>query len=106
MYLTYLYLSTVKLKFLWTVHSEFYFDFPMLHLYFPCYSLYEAPFRKGPSHSAKQRQGQRQLRALVVYRVMCPNFGHPAPTSSLTKYKFSLMKKKGFAIVNGLSVLK
>ena len=35
--------------------------------------------------------------------VVCPNFGHPAQTSSFTKYKF-LQVKNNF--VNALSVLK
>ena len=26
-------------------------------------------------------------------KVVCPNFGHSAPTSSFTKYKFSRVKK-------------
>ena len=32
------------------------------------------------------------------YRVVCPNFGHPALTSSFTKYKFSQVKNS-FAII-------
>ena len=39
-------------------------------------------------------------------RVVSSNFGHPAPTSSLTKYEL-LQKKNNFAIiVNELSVFK
>ena len=37
---------------------------------------------------------------------VCPNFGHPALTSSFTKYKFLQMKNSFATIVNGLSVLK
>ena len=39
-------------------------------------------------------------------RVVCPNFGHPALTSSFTKYKFLQVKNSFATIVNGLSVLK
>ena len=42
----------------------------------------------------------------VFGRVVCLNFGHPAPTSSFTKQKL-LQAKNSFAIiVIGLSVLK
>ena len=37
---------------------------------------------------------------------MCPNFGHPALTSSFTKYEFLQVKNSFATIVNGLSVLK
>ena len=39
-------------------------------------------------------------------RVLCPNFGHPAPTSTFTKYEFLQMKNSFATIVNRLSVLK
>ena len=35
-------------------------------------------------------------------RVVCPNFGHPAPTSSFTKYKFFVSLK----IVSAFLVIK
>ena len=38
--------------------------------------------------------------------VVCPNFGHPALTSSFTKYKFLQMKNSFETNVNGTSVLK
>ena len=41
-----------------------------------------------------------------TYRVVCPNFGHPAPTSSFTKYTFLQVKNSFATIVNGLSLLK
>ena len=41
-----------------------------------------------------------------MYRVVCPNFGHPALKSSFTKFK-SMQVKNSFATrVNKLSVLK
>ena len=43
---------------------------------------------------------------IVVYRVVCPNFRHPALTSSFIKYNFLEVKNSFAAIVNGLSVLK
>ena len=33
-----------------------------------------------------------------IFRVVCPNFGHPTRTSSYTKYKF-LQVKNSFATV-------
>ena len=39
---------------------------------------------------------------LLLYRVVCPNFGHPAITSSLTKYNFSRVKNDIATTVNGL----
>ena len=39
-------------------------------------------------------------------RVVCPNFGHPALTSSFTKYNFLQVKTSYATIVNELSVLK
>ena len=41
-----------------------------------------------------------------VKRVVCPNFGHPALTSSFTKCKFLQVNNSFATIVNGLSVLK
>ena len=40
------------------------------------------------------------------YRVVCPNFGHPALTPSFTKYNFLQVKKSFATLVNELSVLK
>ena len=40
------------------------------------------------------------------YRVACPNFGHPAQTSSFTKYDFLQVKNYFATIVNVLSVLQ
>ena len=33
-----------------------------------------------------------ELTTVLVSSVVCPNFGHPAQTSSLTKYKFFKLK--------------
>ena len=43
---------------------------------------------------------------LGVNSLVCPNFGHPALTSSFTKYKFLQVKNSFATIVNELSVLK
>ena len=40
-----------------------------------------------------------------MYRIVFPNFGHPALTLSFTKYKF-LQVKNSFTTVNKLSFLK
>ena len=39
-------------------------------------------------------------------REVCPNFGHPALTSSFNEYKFLQVKNSFAKIVNGLSVFK
>ena len=39
-------------------------------------------------------------------RVVCPNFGHPALTSSFTKYEFLQVKNSFATILNKLSVFK
>ena len=39
-------------------------------------------------------------------RVVCPNFGHPALTSSFTKYEFLQVKNSFATILNELSVFK
>ena len=55
------------------------------------------------------RKGNKILRECnfdCTYRVMCPNFGHPALTSSLPKYKILQTKNSFATIENGLSVLK
>ena len=46
------------------------------------------------------------LATIVSNKVVCPNFGHTALTSSLTKYKFLQMKNSFATIVNESSVLK
>ena len=43
---------------------------------------------------------------IITTRVVCPNFGHPAPTLSFTKYKFMQAKYSFKTNVNGLSVFK
>ena len=43
---------------------------------------------------------------ITCNRVVCPNFGHPALTSSFTKYKFLHVKNSFETNVNGPSVLK
>ena len=43
---------------------------------------------------------------ISMYRVVCPNFGHPALTSSFTKYKFLQVKRSFATLMNELSVLK
>ena len=42
----------------------------------------------------------------MIYWVVCPNFGHPALTSSFISYKFLKVDNSFAKIVNGLSVLK
>ena len=42
----------------------------------------------------------------MYYRVVCPNFRHPALTPSFTKYKFLQLKTSFATLVNGISVLK
>ena len=42
----------------------------------------------------------------LLYRIVCHNFGHPALTSSFTKYKFLQVKNSFEENLNGLSVLK
>ena len=44
--------------------------------------------------------------AYHINRVVCPNFEHPALTSSFTKYEFLQVKFFFATIVNELSVLK
>ena len=60
----------------------------------------------------EDRSGQREgrltrLRQKMDWgRVGCPNFGHPALTSSFTRYKFLQVKYSVATILNRLSVLK
>ena len=42
----------------------------------------------------------------VAHRLVCPNFGHPALTLSLSKCKFFESENSFATIVNGLSILK
>ena len=44
--------------------------------------------------------------AVLEYRVVCRNFGHPTLTPSFTKYTFFQIKNSFATLVNELSVLK
>ena len=86
----------MKLIIVWNISNLFILQFRLyvwdLFLYRPL----DPPLYCAFEYKNKARTG----------RVVCPNLGHPALTSSFTKYNFFQIKTSFATFVNDLSVLK